>query len=144
MRESQRLRSHRRIKFRNGKAVAVICIAVAAAVGFLIGYITRPADKDGDVGPCFEQALVTSVIDGDTIVLDDGRTKRYLGIDTPESGEPFDHDATEKNKELVGGKVVELMTGQRDLDEYGRHLRYIFTDGVFVNAELVAQGYAKA
>lgn len=91
-----------------------------------------------------EQALVSRVIDGDTIELQNGRRVRYLGIDTPESGEYYGAEATTRNKELVEGKVVELQRGERDEDEYGRLLRYVYVDGVFVNAELVAQGYAKA
>ena len=31
-----------------------------------------------------EQAIVAKVIDGDTIVLENGKTLRYIGIDTPE------------------------------------------------------------
>jgi len=89
-----------------------------------------------------EQVLVVRVIDGDTIELQDGRRVRYLGIDTPESGEYYSTEATAKNRELVEGKLVELQRGKRDRDEYDRLLRYVYIDGVFVNAELVAQGYA--
>ena len=88
--------------------------------------------------------MVTRVIDGDTVELADGRHVRYLGIDTPESGEYYAENATARNKELVEGKTVELQVGKRDQDEYGRLLRYVYMDGVFVNAELVAQGYAAA
>ena len=91
-----------------------------------------------------EQALVVRAIDGDTIELADGRRIRYLGIDTPEVGEVYGAEASAKNRELVEGKVVELQRGNRDLDEFGRLLRYVYVNGVFVNAELVAQGYATA
>jgi len=91
-----------------------------------------------------EQALVVRAIDGDTIELANGRRVRYLGIDTPELGEFYGAEASARNRELVEGKVVELQRGKRDVDEFGRLLRYVYVDGVFVNAELVAQGYAKA
>jgi len=91
-----------------------------------------------------EQALVIRVIDGDTIELQDGSRVRYLGIDTPETGEPYYSEATARNKELVEGKIVYLQKGKRDRDEYNRLLRYVYIDGVFVNAELVAQGFATA
>lgn len=94
--------------------------------------------------PGVEQGLVAQVIDGDTIKLTDGRHIRYLGIDTPEVGESYADEATAKNKQLVEGKVIELQRGKRDQDEYGRFLRYIYVDGTFVNAELVAQGFARA
>jgi micrococcal nuclease len=92
--------------------------------------------------PDMEQVLVAAVLDGDTIELVDGRHIRYLGIDTPESGEPYADEATTRNRQLVGGKVVELQRGKRNQDEYGRFLRYVYIDGTFVNAELVAQGFA--
>ena len=76
--------------------------------------------------------------------MENGSRVRYLGIDTPETGEPYYLEATARNKELVEGKVVYLQKGKRDHDEYGRFLRYVYIDGVFVNAELVAQGYATA
>jgi len=91
-----------------------------------------------------EKALVTRVIDGDTIELANGYRVRYLGIDTPEAGEPFSKEATAKNKQLVEGKIIELQKGKRDQDEYERLLRYVYVDGLFVNAELVTQGYATA
>jgi len=108
------------------------------AVGLVIGYGVW---HEGDTS---EQALVVSVIDGDTIELQDGSRVRYLGIDTPEAGEPYYSEATARNKELVEGKIVYLQKGKRDRDEYDRLLRYVYIDGVFVNAELVAQGYATA
>jgi len=108
------------------------------AVGLIIGYgVWHENDT-------LEKALVVSVIDGDTIELQGGHRVRYLGIDTPESGEYYAVEATARNKELVEGKIVELQSGKRDEDEYGRLLRYVYVDGIFVNAELVAQGYATA
>jgi len=91
-----------------------------------------------------EEVSVSRVIDGDTIELVDGRRVRYLGIDTPELGEFYGAEASARNRELVEGKVVELQRGKRDIDEFGRLLRYVYVNGVFVNAELVAQGYATA
>jgi len=90
----------------------------------------------------FEKALVVEVIDGDTIILEDGRHIRYLGIDTPELNDSWGIESTNRNKELVEGKVVELQKGDRDIDEYNRYLRYVYVDGVFVNAELIAEGFA--
>jgi len=87
---------------------------------------------------------VAGVIDGDTVELADGRHVRYLGIDTPEIGDYYAEEATTRNRELVEGRTIELQRGSRDKDEYGRLLRYVYVDGTFVNAELVAEGYATA
>ncbi len=89
-----------------------------------------------------ETALVARVIDGDTVELSDGQRVRYLGLDTPELGEPYSQEALSYNRELVEGKWVELQAGDRDKDDYGRLLRYVYVDGTFVNAQMIAQGYA--
>lgn len=93
----------------------------------------------------YEKALVTRVIDGDTIVvLLDGREEkvRLIGIDTPEKGRPYFSEATRKTAELVLGKEVKLEKDVSERDKYGRLLRYVYTGSLFVNAELVRQGYA--
>jgi len=90
--------------------------------------------------------LVTRIIDGDTIELENGEKVRYIGIDTPErtSSDCFNTQATAKNSELVAGKKVTLVKDVRERDRYGRLLRYVYIDDVFVNLVLVQQGYAYA
>ncbi len=98
----------------------------------------------------FEEALVVRVIDGDTVELNCGERVRYLGIDAPETVDPeepvecYGPEASERNKELVEGKVVTLLRDGSDRDSYGRLLRYVFVDGTFVNGDLVWGGYAYA
>jgi len=90
---------------------------------------------------------VEKVIDGDTIdVLIDGEHQRvrYYGIDAPEEDEDCYEEATERNRELVG-TTVRLEPDARDEDDYGRLLRYVYTDeGVSVDAVLVTEGLARA
>ena len=93
---------------------------------------------------------VIKVIDGDTIKLENSEVVRYIGIDTPETVHPsepvqcFGKEASDKNKELVEGKMVKLEKDITDRDKYGRLLRYVWVDDLFVNDELVRQGYAYA
>ena len=107
------------------------------------------APEDGPKGVA---ALVTRVVDGDTVeALIDGREEdvRYIGVDTPESvapGQPvecFGKDASEFNRRLVEGERVTLEYGAERRDVYGRLLAYVHLDGEFVNAELVRRGYAR-
>ena len=134
--------SHHPVKYLRSKPLIAVVLLVGIGIGLGVGYgLWHSADSDSSV---YEQAFVTSVIDGDTVEVADGSRVRYLGIDTPEFGEYYAAEATERNRALVEGKVVELQGGTRDRDEYGRFLRYVYVDGVFVNAELVAQGYARA
>ncbi|MBI2846634.1 MAG: thermonuclease family protein [Chloroflexi bacterium] len=90
---------------------------------------------------------VARVVDGDTIVLQDGSRVRYVGLDTPEIGEKaefYGQEATETNRRLVEGRQVRLERDVSDKDRYGRFLRYVYSDGILVNAELVREGYARA
>ncbi len=87
---------------------------------------------------------VARVIDGDTIELANGDRVRYIGIDTPERGEPFFGNATRLNRSLVEGKRIRLMRDVSEKDRFGRLLRYVYVDDILVNAELVREGYARA
>jgi micrococcal nuclease len=93
---------------------------------------------------------VVRVVDGDTILVDLGGRQervRYIGVDTPETvaqDRPvgcFGPEASEKNKSLVEGKSVELERDVSDRDRFDRLLRYVYVDGVMINAELLRQGY---
>ncbi len=93
-----------------------------------------------------ETATVTQVIDGDTITIAGGYRVRYIGIDTPEVHpelEDFGIAAWQANRQLVEGKKVRLERDVSETDKYGRLLRYVFADDIFVNGELVRQGLAQ-
>ncbi len=91
--------------------------------------------------------LVTRVIDGDTIELENGQVVRYLLIDTPETAHPdkpvecFGPEATDRNRQLVEGLKVRLEKDVTDRDDYGRLLRYVYIDETLVQGELVREGY---
>lgn len=95
-------------------------------------------------------ATVIRIIDGDTIEISGGRKVRYIGVDTPETQDPrtklecYGKEATAKNRELVAGQVVTLVRDVSDTDQFGRLLRYVYKGDVFVNDELVKEGYARA
>ncbi len=98
-----------------------------------------------------ERFVVTRVIDGDTYVLDDKRSIRLIGIDTPEKNHPtkplefFAEEATNYSKSLVEGKTVFLEYDNEKLDKYGRTLAYIYLeDGTLINKKLIEEGYAYA
>ncbi len=98
---------------------------------------------------------VMHVIDGDTAEIKIGdkvESVRFLGINTPEVANPYKKEecygpeASRRTKELIkAGESVYLIpdTFGPDRDKYGRLLRYIFlSSGLFVNAELIREGYA--
>jgi micrococcal nuclease len=100
-----------------------------------------------------EDAVVTRVVDGDTIHVALGgadETVRYIGIDTPESVKPntpvqcFAEAASAANRRLVDGRRVVLTFDAERRDRYGRLLAYVRrSDGLFVNEQLVRDGYAR-
>lgn len=136
------MKLHHPVKYLKSKYIIAVALLIGIGIGLGLGYgLWHSDNSDNSV---YEQALVTSVIDGDTVELADGRHVRYLGIDTPEVGDYYAEEATARNRDLVEGKTIELQRGSRDQDEYGRLLRYVYVDGTFVNAELVAEGYATA
>ena len=95
----------------------------------------------------FDTGRVIRVIDGDTvdIVLSGERQRvRYIGINTPERNEPCYEQATQANIDLVLGKTVRLVKDKSDTDRYGRLLRYLFVDDIFINKVLVEKGHAEA
>lgn len=98
--------------------------------------------------------LVLRVIDGDTIQIEGGALVRYIGIDTPElrkrvdqrwkyDPEVFGLEAKRFNAQLVEGKPIQLEFDVQRQDKYQRLLAYVYVDGVFVNEEMIKQGYAR-
>ena len=104
-----------------------------------------PASKTGVPAGAVPVQLV-DVVDGDTIKVSVGGTTenlRYIGMDTPERGQPGYDAATNANRTLLT-PVLYVVSDRSDRDPYDRLLRYVYTDaGVMVNAELVRQGWAQ-
>jgi micrococcal nuclease len=115
--------------FRSGFAIVLLL-----AVSLLPLACHEPSDT----------AMVTRVIDGDTIIIEGGYHVRYIGIDAPESGEFYYPEAKQINEGMVAGKKVRLERDISDKDSYGRLLRYVYIGDDFVNAEIVRQGCAWA
>ncbi len=132
----------------------ILVLFVCAACG---GRSTSPSSTTAAPGRLEPNGTIDFVVDGDTVdVLVDGREERVrlIGIDTPEiahQGNPdpaecFGDEATAFTKSLLPpGTPVRL---ERDIvgrDDYGRLLGYVYraSDGIFVNYEIVRQGFAQ-
>ena len=104
----------------------------------------------GGAQPCAaESARVKYINDGDTILLADGRSVRYLGVNAPEidharqTAQPFGFEARALNAELLSGHTLRLEYDVERLDDYGRTLAYVFLrDGSMVNERLLRSGLA--
>jgi micrococcal nuclease len=93
------------------------------------------------------EAKVVEVIDAATIIVSyNGHPSSclYIGVSAPESENPLSSislEARKFNKDLVEGKSVRLEFDEQKYDKYGRLLAYVHCDDVFVNAEVIRQGY---
>src|SRR5208337_3312210 len=89
-----------------------------------------------------QEVLVTKVIDGDTIQLENGDIVHYIGISAPhlknkEGGnEFFAREAVREDKSLVLLKKVRLEFDVERKDQEGRLLAYVYVKNLFVNAEM--------
>lgn len=97
-------------------------------------------------------ATVTAVVDGDTVVLDDGRKVRLVGIQTPKLPlgrshvklQPLAHEAKAALEELTLNQPVRLSYGGRRSDRHGRELAHLHTPGgVWVQGDLLLRGLAR-
>jgi micrococcal nuclease len=138
--------------------VAAVIGGVRIAVGQQL-FENAMSDRGGANVPSGEtrpsgiyDARVDRVVDGDTVVLDDGDTVRLIGVDTPEVVKPgvepqcYGAEASALLKEILpAGTKVRVEVGVEAEDRYGRTLGYLWRvdDGVFINQYLLAGGYAR-
>ena len=136
---------------------AQIIVGAAAALLAAAGVKTALSESPEPAEAERTQAVVTSIVDGDTLSArtpggrDLGRI-RILGIDAPEvahSPEPAECYADTATDTLSGlapvGSTVVLVRdpAQADRDRYGRLLRYVDHDSTDVALELLAAGAAR-
>lgn len=92
---------------------------------------------------------VTKVIDGDTVVLENGKRARLLGINAPEiesrhrPGEPGGIEAKNWLHRKLQGRSVYLEYDRQKYDRYKRILAHLYLpDGEHINLSLVEKGLA--
>tara|TARA_B110000971_G_C19839031_1_gene421673 strand:+ start:190 stop:681 length:492 start_codon:yes stop_codon:yes gene_type:complete len=87
---------------------------------------------------------VKRVVDGDTIILQEvsGKTVRIrlLGIDAPESGQPYGDDSSATLASYIEGKMVYVAS--RKKDRYQRLLGKVIMNKQDINYLLVKKGHA--
>lgn len=101
----------------------------------------------GKPNPVVLEIRVKDVAGPDSIVLEDGRILKYIGIAFPEqlkSNTSLYEESVEYQRKLLKGKTIHVLFDKSREDSKGRLLGFVFigTD-TFVNADLVMTGYAK-
>lgn len=126
-------------------------IPVALAAGISAG---TPLEATGCPFQAAGEARVADVVDGDTVVLDDGRQVRLVGIQAPKLplgrkgfvAWPLAEEARDKLVRLSAGKLVTLYRGEIGQDRHGRELAQLVTHGekpVWLQAEMLRSGFAR-
>lgn len=114
--------------------------------------VLRPWEGEPEAGPASAAAVVTRVVDGDTIEVrigDEVEDVRLIGVDTPETVKPgtpvqcFGPRASHFTKRQLAGKQVRLVFGAERRDVYGRLLAYVYLDGRLYNGALLQRGLAR-
>jgi micrococcal nuclease len=148
------------------KLAAVILLGLSACATHQVVLGTQAPATRNEEPPGYETAMVTRVVDGDTIEATitaiepgpgAGQTQigqnydiRLTGIDTPESVKPgtpiecFAREASAAAKALLEGQEVRLVKDVENADRYDRLLRYVYLEDEMANARLVVNGYAHA
>jgi micrococcal nuclease len=136
---------------------ALIAIILGAVLVLMAGgqtNVTTPdVPKPNQSCPTYK---VVRVVDGDTVdLLIDGKNTRVrlIGVDTPETVDPrkpveeYGKEASRFTTNLLLGEDVWVeQEPDNTVDKYGRSLYYLYRapDGLFVNLEIVRQGYGHA
>lgn len=98
-------------------------------------------------------ARIRSVVDGDTVVLDDAAEVRLVGIQAPKlplgrpgfPEWPLAEEAKVALEQLAQGKEVALLYGGARVDRHGRRLAHLQTVGTdeWVQGEMLRRGLAR-
>lgn len=116
--------------------------------------LSPPIANAASCTPCRGKLYeVTSVYDGDTLHLRDGRTIRLIGINTPELGrlgaddDPGAQRAKQALERLVdlSDRQVKVCAGVKSRDRYRRQLAHLYTkQGDNINRQLIQLGVGYA
>jgi micrococcal nuclease len=144
---------HKRASRRDALFIACVFISQFLSVT-IFGFITGTAlARECPADHIDETATLAKVIDGDTIRLQDGRSVRLIGVNTPELAhdhQPLEPMAKEARQALISlleknqsGPVIKvgLRYGIERKDRYGRTLAHVFAEnGQSTEAALLATG----
>ena len=140
---------------------SILLLAIVALV------VLRPWEGELEEGPRSADAVVTRVVDGDTVearIDGDVEDVRLIGVDTPETVKPgapvecFGQQASRFTHGALEGRRVRLVFGAERRDVYDRLLAYVYLPrrtldvpphvqspqrGQLFNAILVRRGLAR-
>lgn len=93
------------------------------------------------------EVKVARVVSGQTLEvtgIDESKMSRVrlIGIDAPDlQQQPWGQAAKESLEAIIGSRPILLEFDVQNQDSFGRHMAYVWQDGVLLNEKLVAHGY---
>ncbi|WP_323846254.1 thermonuclease family protein [Microbulbifer magnicolonia] len=119
--------------------MALVCALLAAP----------PAAADCGYRQADERAALDRVLDGDTLVLGDGRHLRLIGVNTPElarrgrAAEPLAREARDFSRRFLAGGDLHILYDRDRRDRHGRTLGHVYNHrGESLEAALLSAGLA--
>ena len=91
-----------------------------------------------------QQYTVTKVYSGNRIKTQDGSKVQYIGLDSPGEARFFYDECKKANKRLVDKQNISIEFDTKKRDEDKELLCYVYEGDVFVNAQLLKNGFAIA
>jgi len=128
--------------------VTLFCLMLVFPLGALPDVLAAEAGDLADGG----SATTVEVVDGDTLLLDDGREVRLVGLQAPKlplgrrgfEAWPLSNEAKEALERVASEQRLSLRYGGRCIDRHGRHLAHLYRDdGLWVQGALLEAGMAR-
>lgn len=112
-------------------------------------YASLSAAVECPLAPALANSALVKVVDGDTVIVDDGQRVRFSAINTPEiafknkPGQALGQEAKRLLSSLLSEGTVKLSQGTSKKDKYGRGLFHVFDhQGRSVEEQLIIKGLA--
>jgi len=117
-----------------------LLIIILALAGIVFTYNVLP-----------RYASVETVLNGDTLLLENGSLIKLIGVYTPECNHPDEQvrrggtAAADFTQNMVEGKKIRIEYHHRHNNTDGKARASVYlTDGTYLNAEIIRQGYGHA
>ncbi len=135
---------------RAGRPLAILLLFALIGIACPVSAAERCAPEPGSA------RAVVKVLDGETLVLDDGSEVRLVGALSPrfpdganeETSWPPERASKAELERLTLGKSVELGFSGRRTDRYGRMLAQVYVTGggtsIWVQEQMLRSGHARA
>lgn len=107
-------------------AVLVPGILAAIAFGFKPEILETVKDFHQIEAIFPKAAVIKTAIDGDTVLTEDGRSLRLLGINSPEKGQPGYEESKQVLAKLAAGKKVDIEYDRETFEPFGRLMVWLW------------------